>query len=111
MPILCIFICRGLNDQPHPRPLQKDYETARSCHTKLFYRMNKYPSSKDRDEYMELLIEGGYRSEPSPARFFRISSSWMNRFLQAREFLVILCLRFFLKTLARATNRSLIASV
>ncbi len=37
-----------------------DYKVARSCHTKLYYRMNKYPSSKDGDEYMELLAEGGY---------------------------------------------------
>lgn len=37
-----------------------DYKVARSCPTKLYYRMNKYPSAKDGDEYMELLAEGGY---------------------------------------------------
>ena len=37
-----------------------DYKVARSCRTKLYYRMNKYPSAKDGDEYMELLAEGGY---------------------------------------------------
>lgn len=37
-----------------------DYKTARDCHTKLYYRMLKYPSSKDGDEYMELLAQGGY---------------------------------------------------
>lgn len=37
-----------------------DYKVARSCPAKLYYRMNKYPSAKDGDEYMELLAEGGY---------------------------------------------------
>lgn len=37
-----------------------DYKVARSCPAKLYYRMNKYPSIKDGDEYMELLAEGGY---------------------------------------------------
>jgi hypothetical protein len=37
-----------------------DYKVARSCLTKLYYRMNKYPSAQDGDEYMELLAEGGY---------------------------------------------------
>ncbi|HNM38597.1 MAG TPA: hypothetical protein PKI33_16110, partial [Anaerolineales bacterium] len=37
-----------------------DYKVARSCAAKLYYRMNKYPSSKDGDEYIELLAEGGY---------------------------------------------------
>ena len=37
-----------------------DYKVARSYHAKLYYRMHKYPSSKDGDEYMELLAEGGY---------------------------------------------------
>lgn len=37
-----------------------DYKIARSCPTKLYYRMNKYPSAKDGDEYIQLLAEGGY---------------------------------------------------
>ncbi len=37
-----------------------DYKVARSCASKLYYRMYKYPSAKDGDEYMELLAEGGY---------------------------------------------------
>ncbi len=37
-----------------------DYKTARSCPAKLYYRMHKYPSNTDGDEYMELLAEGGY---------------------------------------------------
>jgi len=37
-----------------------DYKIARGCHTKLYYRMLKYPSNRDGDEYMELLAEGGY---------------------------------------------------
>lgn len=37
-----------------------DYKIARSCAAKLYYRMNKYPSTKDEDEYIELLAEGGY---------------------------------------------------
>lgn len=45
----------------HSLALSKtDYKVARSCHTKLYYRMRKYPSIKDGDEYMELLAEGGY---------------------------------------------------
>jgi len=37
-----------------------DYKVARSCAVKLYYRMNKYPSTKDEDEFIELLAEGGY---------------------------------------------------
>lgn len=37
-----------------------DYKTARVCPTKLYYRMNKYPSNMDEDEYIELLADGGY---------------------------------------------------
>ncbi len=37
-----------------------DYKVARSCAAKLYYRMHKYPSTKDDDEYIELLAEGGY---------------------------------------------------
>ena len=37
-----------------------DYKVARECSAKLYYRMLKYPSNKDGDEYMELLAEGGY---------------------------------------------------
>jgi hypothetical protein len=45
----------------HTLALSKtDYKIARECHTKLYYRMLKYPSNKDGDEYMELLAEGGY---------------------------------------------------
>ncbi len=45
----------------HTLALSKtDYKIARSCHTKLYYRMLKYPSNKDEDEYMELLAQGGY---------------------------------------------------
>lgn len=47
-----------------PRPSlsisKTDYKIARSCPAKLYYRMNKYPSTKDEDEYIELLAEGGY---------------------------------------------------
>jgi len=45
------------------RPLalsKTEYKTARECPTKLYYRMNKYPSNTDGDEYIELLAEGGY---------------------------------------------------
>jgi hypothetical protein len=37
-----------------------DYKTARDCPAKLYYRMLKYPSNQDADEYMELLAKGGY---------------------------------------------------
>jgi Domain of unknown function(DUF2779) len=45
----------------HPFALSKtDYKIARGCPTKLYYRMLKYPSNTDGDEYMELLAQGGY---------------------------------------------------
>lgn len=37
-----------------------DYKVARECPTKLYYRLNKYPSAKDGDEYIDLLAQGGY---------------------------------------------------
>jgi hypothetical protein len=37
-----------------------DYKTARECPTKLYYRMLKYPSNQDEDEFTELLAKGGY---------------------------------------------------
>ena len=37
-----------------------DYKVAQDCPTKLYYRMLKYPSNKDGDEYVELLAQGGY---------------------------------------------------
>lgn len=37
-----------------------DFKVARECPAKLYYRMLKYPSNKDGDEYMDLLAEGGY---------------------------------------------------
>ena len=37
-----------------------DYKIARSCLTKLYYRLRKYPSNVDGDEYMELLAQDGY---------------------------------------------------
>ncbi len=44
-----------------PLALSKtDYKTARSCPAKLYYRLLKYPSNQDGDEYMELLAQGGY---------------------------------------------------
>lgn len=37
-----------------------DYKTARECPVKLYYRMLRYPSNTDGDEYVELLAQGGY---------------------------------------------------
>jgi len=37
-----------------------DYKTARECPAKLYYRMKKYPSLKEGNEYIELLAQGGY---------------------------------------------------
>ncbi len=37
-----------------------DYKIARNCLTKLYYRLRKYPSNVDGDEYMELLAQDGY---------------------------------------------------
>lgn len=39
---------------------KSDYNTARSCPTKLFYLKNNYPNSIEDDEYLELMAEGGY---------------------------------------------------
>ena len=45
----------------HTLALSKtDYKVAQDCPTKLYYRMLKYPSNKDGDEYVELLAQGGY---------------------------------------------------
>lgn len=49
-----------MSTRPQLSISKTDYKVARECPAKLYYRMNKYPSSKDGDEYMELLAEGGY---------------------------------------------------
>ncbi|HEY1014180.1 MAG TPA: DUF2779 domain-containing protein [Herpetosiphonaceae bacterium] len=42
---------------------KSDFKVARSCPTKLYYRMMGYPSLRDGDEYLELLADGGYMVE------------------------------------------------
>lgn len=37
-----------------------DFKAARECPTKLYYRKNKYPNTKENDEFLELLAEGGF---------------------------------------------------
>ena len=49
-----------MSKRPQLSISKTDYKAARSCPAKLYYRMNKYPSIKDGDEYIELLAEGGY---------------------------------------------------
>ena len=49
-----------MSSRPFLSISKTDYKVARSCAAKLYYRMNKYPSTKDGDEYIELLAEGGY---------------------------------------------------
>ncbi|HEX3626341.1 MAG TPA: hypothetical protein VH280_13040 [Verrucomicrobiae bacterium] len=42
---------------------KSDFKVAQTCPTKLFYKKNRYPSSLDDDEYLELLAEGGFMVE------------------------------------------------
>ncbi len=46
------------------RPLfaisKTDFKVARACPTKLYYRLNRYPSTRQTDPYLSLLSEGGY---------------------------------------------------
>ncbi len=42
---------------------KSDYKAARECPTKLYYREMKYPSTKDSNEYLRMLAEGGYMVE------------------------------------------------
>lgn len=39
---------------------KSDFRVARSCSTKLYYKKNGFRSTKDGNEYMEYLAEGGY---------------------------------------------------
>ncbi len=39
---------------------KSDFKAARECSSKLYYRKNKYPNSKQDDEFMQLLAEGGF---------------------------------------------------
>lgn len=47
-----------------PRPLlaisKTDFKAARECPTRLYYRLNRYPSTRQSDPYLSLLAEGGY---------------------------------------------------
>lgn len=43
------------------RTLSKsDFKVAQDCPTKLYYRKQKFPSTMDENEYMQMLAEGGY---------------------------------------------------
>ena len=42
---------------------KSDFEHARSCETKLYYKKQGYPSILDEDAYLELLAKGGYMIE------------------------------------------------
>jgi hypothetical protein len=39
---------------------KSDFKIARTCPTKLYYKKLRYPSTKDDDQYLELLAEGGF---------------------------------------------------
>jgi hypothetical protein len=39
---------------------KSDFKVARECPTKLYYRKNKYPNTKEEDEFLQLLAEGGF---------------------------------------------------
>ena len=39
---------------------KSDFKAARECPTKLYYRKNKYPNLKEKNEFLELLAEGGF---------------------------------------------------
>jgi hypothetical protein len=40
-----------------------DFKVARTCATKLYYRKLGYPSTRDDDEYLQFLADGGYMVE------------------------------------------------
>jgi uncharacterized protein DUF2779 len=40
-----------------------DFKIARTCATKLYYRRLGYPSTRDDDEYLQFLADGGYMVE------------------------------------------------
>jgi hypothetical protein len=47
-----------------PQYLSKsDFKIARTCPTKLYYKKLSYPSTRDDDEYLEFLVDGGYMIE------------------------------------------------
>ncbi len=39
---------------------KSDFKAARECPTKLFYRKNRYPNTKEDDEFLQLLADGGF---------------------------------------------------
>ena len=45
------------------RLTKSNYKLARDCPTKLYYKKKKYPSTKDKDEFLNLLADGGYMVE------------------------------------------------
>jgi hypothetical protein len=42
---------------------KSDFKVARTCATKLYYRKLGYPSTRDDDEYLQFLANGGYMVE------------------------------------------------
>lgn len=42
---------------------KSDFQVARSCGTKLYYRKLNYPSNRDEDEFLKMLAQGGYMLE------------------------------------------------
>jgi hypothetical protein len=40
-----------------------DFKVARTCATKLYYRKLAHPSTRDNDEYLKFLADGGYMVE------------------------------------------------
>src|SRR5438876_2735023 len=42
---------------------KSDFKVARTCATKLYYRKLAYPSTRDDDEYLQFLADGGYMVE------------------------------------------------
>ncbi|HEU5247953.1 MAG TPA: hypothetical protein VFU09_12765 [Candidatus Udaeobacter sp.] len=42
---------------------KSDFKVARTCATKLYYRKLGYPSTRDHDEYLQFLADGGYMVE------------------------------------------------
>ncbi|MGH9894782.1 MAG: hypothetical protein ACREA0_22945 [bacterium] len=47
------------NDGPFRTLSKSDFKTARTCQAKLYYRQLSYPRTKDEDEYLAMLAEGG----------------------------------------------------
>ena len=48
---------------PSPFLTKSDFKAAFECSTKLYYRKNSYPDSRNDNEYLRFLADGGFMVE------------------------------------------------